>query len=55
MNRSRRLILTAAAVSVLAGIGLVWWAGDEVWRGDSRFRRVLGAVVLAGFVGGLLA
>lgn len=26
---------------------LVWWAGDEVLRGASPFRRVLGAVVLA--------
>jgi hypothetical protein len=43
------------AVSVLAGIGLVWWAADEVWRGDSRFRRALGAVVLAAFVGARLA
>ncbi len=43
------------AVSVVAGIGLVWWASDEVLRGDSRFRRLLGAVVLATFVVGRLA
>jgi len=41
-------------VTVAAAIGLVWWAGDEMLRGDSRFRRVLGAVVLMAFVVGLL-
>jgi hypothetical protein len=38
------------AVSVAAGLALVWWSADEVVRGDSLFRRVLGAVVLAAFV-----
>lgn len=42
------------ALSVVAGIGLVWFAGDEVLRGESRFRRILGAVVLVTFVVGLL-
>ena len=37
-----------------AAVGLVWWAGDEMARGDSRFRRLLGAVVLAAFVLGLI-
>lgn len=39
-----------AAVSVVSGAALVWWAGDEVLRGDSRFRRLLGALVLTAFV-----
>ena len=43
-----------AAVAVVAGIGLLWWAGDELLRGDSPFRRSLGAVVLIAFVVGLL-
>lgn len=43
------------AISVVAGAGLVWWAGDEVLRGDSRFRRMLGATVLAVFAAGSLA
>jgi len=43
-----------SAVSAAAAVGLVWWAGDEVLRGDSRFRRGLGAVVLLALVFGLL-
>ena len=35
---------------VIATIGLVVWAGDEVIRGVNPFRRVLGAVVLLGLV-----
>ncbi len=38
------------AVSVVAGLALAWWAVDEVARGDSLFRRILGAVVLIGMV-----
>ena len=34
------------AVSVVATGSLLWWAGDEVLRGASPFRRVLGAGVL---------
>lgn len=30
-----------------AAVTLTWWAGDEVLRGHSPFRRVLGVVVLA--------
>jgi hypothetical protein len=44
----------ATAVSVVAGIGLGWWAVEEIARGDSPFRRVLGGAVLIGFVLGLL-
>lgn len=40
--------------AVLAGLGLLWWALDEIVRGDSPFRRVLGAVVLIGLVLGRL-
>ncbi len=40
-----------AAGSITSAVGtvsLTWWAADEVLRGDSPFRRVLGGVVLAG-------
>jgi hypothetical protein len=36
------------AVSLIAGVSIVWWALDEIIRGDSPFRRVLGGVVLVG-------
>jgi hypothetical protein len=42
----------ATAAAVVAGVALVWWAVDEVLRGDSRFRRLLGVVVLTIFVAG---
>lgn len=42
------------AVSVISGVSIVWWSVDEIARGDSPFRRVLGAVVLAATVLGLL-
>jgi hypothetical protein len=32
--------------SLVATLGLVIWAGDEVIRGVNPFRRILGAVVL---------
>jgi hypothetical protein len=34
------------AVTVVGAVSLAWWAVDEIARGDSPFRRVLGAVVL---------
>ena len=37
------------AVSVVAGAALIGWAIDEIVRGNSRFRRALGAVVLIAF------
>lgn len=37
------------AVSLVAAVGLVWWAVEEIVRGDSPFRRVLGGVVLVVF------
>jgi hypothetical protein len=40
----------ATGVSVIAGVSLLWWAIDEVIRGNSPFRRVLGAAVLVGSV-----
>lgn len=40
------------AVSVVAGVGLVWWSVEEIARGDCLFRRVLGGVVLVAFVVG---
>lgn len=39
-------------VSVTAVVSLLWWAGDEILRGESRFRRVLGAVVAVATVAG---
>ena len=41
-------------LSVVAGVSLAWWSVDEVVRGDSPFRRLLGAVVLIGSAAGLL-
>lgn len=42
------------AVSVIAGVSIVWWAVEEIVRGESPFRRVLGGVVLVGSVLGIL-
>lgn len=36
------------ALSVVTTAALAWWSIDEILRGESPFRRVLGAVVLAG-------
>jgi hypothetical protein len=46
--------LVGGAVSVVAAVTIVWWAVDEIVRGDSAFRRVLGGVVLVGSVLGLV-
>ena len=45
---------SGTAVSVVGTAALVWWAADEIFRGESPFRRFLGAVVLMGVVVGLL-
>lgn len=37
-------------VAIVGGAGLAWWSADEVLRGDSPFRRVLGGVVLTALV-----
>lgn len=42
------------AVSVVGMAALVWWAVDEIARGESPFRRVLGAVVLVFVLVGLV-
>ena len=42
------------ATSVIGTGALAWWAADEILRGDSPFRRVLGAVVLVATVIGAL-
>jgi hypothetical protein len=42
------------ALSVVGGVSLGWWSVDEIARGESPFRRVLGAVVLVGLVLSLL-
>jgi hypothetical protein len=41
-------------VSVIATVALLWWAGDEVLRGDSPFRRVLGGLVIAATLFGIV-
>jgi hypothetical protein len=41
-------------LDVLATIGLLWWAVDEVLRGVNPWRRLLGGAVLAGQVLNLL-
>ena len=43
------------ALSVVSGVSLAWWSVDEIVRGDSPFRRLLGGVVLAVLALGLLA
>ena len=43
----------ATAITVVATAALLWWAGDEVVRGESPFRRVLGGVVLLATLVGL--
>jgi hypothetical protein len=53
----RRLVHPAgragAALSAVAVVALLWWAGDEVLRGVNPFRRLLGATVLVVTVVGL--
>jgi hypothetical protein len=40
-------------VGITAVVSLLWWAVDEVVRGESNFRRILGAVVAVATVAGL--
>jgi hypothetical protein len=42
-------------VSVVGSAALLVWAGLEIARGDSPFRRVLGTVVLVATLAGLLS
>ena len=35
------------ALRVVAAVGLLWWATDEVIRGVNPWRRILGGAVLA--------
>jgi hypothetical protein len=42
------------ALTIVATVSLVLWSLLEIARGDSPFRRVLGAVVLAAVVFGLV-
>src|SRR5436190_2175007 len=44
----------ATVASIAASVGLVWWAVDEIARGESPFRRLLGAVVLLGWVASMV-
>ncbi|MEO6142866.1 MAG: hypothetical protein ABIP19_02715 [Dermatophilaceae bacterium] len=51
-------VLGAARATTLAGVGrgaLIVWALDELVRGSSPFRRLLGAVVLVGQLARLFA
>jgi hypothetical protein len=41
-------------VSVVAGVSLAGWSIDEIVRGDSPFRRLLGGFVLVAMVVGLV-
>lgn len=43
-----------AALVVVATTALVWWATDELVRGVNPFRRILGGIVLAATLVGLL-
>ena len=47
-----RLVWPAAGV--VATVALLWWAGDEILRGVNPFRRMLGGVVAAATLAGLL-
>lgn len=42
------------ALRIVAVAALLWWSIDEVLRGVNPFRRMLGAVVLAATVAGLV-
>ena len=42
------------AVEVIAFASLMWWAIDEILRGVNPFRRLLGAVVAALTIAGVL-
>jgi len=44
-----------AAVSVVSGVALGVWSIDEILRGDSLFRRLLGTAVLVTMAAGLVA
>jgi hypothetical protein len=46
---------TGTAVAVVGDAALVVWSLLEIARGDSPFRRVLGAAVLAVMVAGILS
>jgi hypothetical protein len=42
-------------IDVIGLVALAIWAVDEIVRGVNPFRRLLGGVVLAGLVAGLVA
>ena len=42
--------VAGTVVSVVGAVALIWWAIAEIGWGDSLFRRILGAAVLAGMV-----
>lgn len=45
---------TRVVVHGSGSAALAWWSLDEVLRGESPFRRVLGGVVAVGLLAGLL-
>lgn len=42
------------ALVVVGRLALVWWSVDEVLRGVNPWRRILGGVVLAGTLAGVV-
>ena len=43
-----------SALRLVGRLALAWWAGDEILRGVNPWRRMLGAIVLAGLVASLV-
>jgi hypothetical protein len=43
------------AIRLMATVGLLWWALDEILRGVNPWRRFLGAAVLASGIAGRLS
>lgn len=43
-----------AVIAIVAGAALIVWAFDEIVRGNSRFRRAVGAIVLIAFIASLV-
>ena len=44
----------ATALGIIGTLALAWWAIDEILRGVNPFRRMLGALVLAGIAARLV-
>ena len=46
--RVGNVVRESTLLQVIATVALAWWAIDEIVRGVNPWRRILGAVVLAG-------